>query len=350
MPTSLVNRRHALIASGLVAVLVIVGLVNHARNGRLQRIGPPAPTTSAAPNPFQRSSISLSGGAPIALAGGGQLVYALAVDPPRLIRIDPNLPVAFAGSVPVPNGSRYLAFDSVTRRLWVVGGGDRSSTVTEFDALSLATKVQVQVPMMITAVTTENGRLWLGTPNGLHSLPFGGRVPAAVRAVPGNVVAVAADPVRDRILVALDGSSGTDLVAVRDQGGEVDARGSTSLVRPTFAVVANDIWLGGYLGGGADDRTLQHLNPATLVAGVTGSGPVGDTVGPSAAVFPGVTVVWALNENAHSVTCINAATGRVQGGWSDIAGGVVSRPGFAFGLNGQQIVGLRLTESACYQG
>jgi hypothetical protein len=342
------NRRNLLIATGLVAVLVTVGLINHSRGGKVERTVPPGPTTSGTPNPFQRSSILLSG-APITLAGSKQLLYALATDPPRLIRIDPGLPVAFARSVPVPNGSRYLAFDPVTTRLWVVGGGDRSSTVTEFDTLSLATKVQVQVPMMISAVGAENGRLWLGTPNGLYSLPFGGRVPAAVRAVPGNVVAVAADPVRDRILVALDGSAGTDLVAVRDQSGEVDARGSTALVRPTFAVVADHIWLGGYGGGGADDRTLLHLNPATLAAGVAGSGPVGDTVGPRAAVFPGLTVVWALNENAHSVTCLNAATGRVQGGWSDITGGVVSRPGFAFGLNGPQIVGLRLTESACYQ-
>jgi hypothetical protein len=92
-------------------------------------------------------------------------------------------------------------------------------------------------------------------------------------------------------------------------------------VRRNVAVVAGQVWVGGY------GPRLVHLDPDTLQP--AGTSPVAQEVGPGAAVWPGSAVVWVRNGGDEGLTCMNPADGAALQRWREVQGPVASTTGAA---------------------
>ena len=340
--------RQFLSMAALLVILVLVAVINRQRT----RGKPALPPAVATPSSYSQSNrpavapLELPGGQPVDLVINDQLLYVLTEDPPLLLHVDPYRAGTVLQSAPVAAGSRLLLFDGRRGQLWVVSGDDRTSTIRDYDALSLSPGLPVRLPFAITAATALEGNLWLGTPNGLYVLSSERRVAGRSAAVTGEVSGVVSDLARGQVLVASSGRSGSALVGLEAATGKPVARASLPLHRVSVATTAREVWVAGYDEG--PHRLAIHLDGQTLRP--IGSLRPDPSHSAGALVWAGETVIWLRPAASTDLWCVGAADGVVRGHWSGVIGPVVSRAGVAYAVGRASVLVLSLTGQACREG
>lgn len=222
------------------------------------------------------------------------------------------------------NGPNYRAVvDAPARRVWVVReGGVVPADAIEFDAARLTRLATVQLPGTVQDAAVLRGRVYLATEGGVRELRPGSRQARLVPGTGGFVGWVAADPSRDRLLVANEGFP-TRLLAVRPDGTH---RASASLPfgGAEVAVTRGVIWAGGF---GSSEAWIVRLDPTTL-APTDAAGPLASMLAPGALfAATGTSVVWVRGEGTSDLWCMDATTGRVSQHFTDVPGPVASLGG-----------------------
>jgi hypothetical protein len=229
--------------------------------------------------------------------------------------------------------SGRLRLDVTTDRLWVVGA-DR---VLEYRAQPLGLLRAVAFPTGVGAAAALDGGLYLSERGRLLALVPGQAAVRTVAAVPAEVVDLAADPSRHRVLVGLGGHP----ARVMAVSGPVQAPSAgrpvpAGVLSPSLAVADDVIWLA---GTDADGATLMRLDPASLRAVHDSSvGLVLDP--PPVLVAGGGRTVW-LRNGGTLLRCIDADSGFQQEVWQ-IAGPVASVLGRAVVGTAHGLVDLEL--------
>ena len=163
-------------------------------------------------------------------------------------------------------------------------------------------------------VAALRGRLYLAGGTELIEAGPGLPRPRSVFTVPNPLTAVAADPTRDRVVVAYqDGASRVLALRPRHSGrAEVEAGTTIRTVNVTLAVANDAIWLAGFsTGGGALVRLDQTtLRPMLHFAyeGLLGSGAV--------LVGQGASSVWVRDGvGGPELRCVDARSGAQAQTW-----------------------------------
>jgi hypothetical protein len=305
----------ALAAVAVLALLVTVGTV-------VDRQGsgpPPAAGRSAVPRaPAER----------IAAAGG--CLYVLTAT--SLRRVDTTMRVA--ASVRLPwhvTRNPGLAADDSSVWVWSTTSDGRLA-LAEYsaDRLTPLYHETVSVPYVFSGAAM-NGVLWLGTQHGLYRV-VPGATTQPVSGVFGDVFAVAADPIRNRVLIDQrnPGSGGTErLIVALDATTLIATDGApVRFGKDSIAVVGNDIWVAGY--SSVPTSKLTKLNTRTLDA--AGSSPIYRKLGPGAIVWPGQTVLWVRAGGNENLYCVDPSSGRVLQKWAAVQGPVASMSGVALAV------------------
>jgi hypothetical protein len=229
----------------------------------------------------------------------------------------------------VPDGvGAQLVIDKPNARLWIVVQGVAPARLLEFDAATLRPGRRVMSPAAISAVTSMDGHLYLAGEAGMADLAHDATEPVPVPAVRGALSSVEADPARHRLLVLGASSSGT-VSAVGD--GRVTAQHDFGqLSKGRIAVVADQIWVGGYGPYGA---RLARLQPDTL-APVQISPVAAKIVG--AVVTEGVNIVW-VSTGGLGLWCIDPVSGLSLAVWPSGSSPVASRTGAAYVVDSETV-------------
>jgi hypothetical protein len=162
----------------------------------------------------------------------------------------------------------------------------------------------------------------------------------------GPVGAIAADPVRDRMLVVTATDGPATVSAVQVDTARTLTKNTFRLGTVSLAVTRSDIWMAGY--GGPYGQRLTHLRPDRLIS--IGSTSIADQVGPGAAIWPGTYVVWVRSGRNEDLICMGAADGSVKARWRDIQGPVVTSNGNAVTISAGVVVALELDGTGCNPG
>jgi hypothetical protein len=222
------------------------------------------------------------------------------------------------------SGPDYRAvLDRSAGRLWLVReAGVIPALAIEFDASTLARKATVHLLGTVQSATVLDGRVFLATEHGVRELSPGSTRARLVPGTGGFVGWVAADPLRDRLLVANAGFP-TRLVAISPDG-TVQRTASLPFGGVELAVTRGVIWAAGF---GAAGARIARLDPSTLA-------PVGDAT-LATRLFPGAqfvaagsSVVWVRGGVDNSdLWCMDGRTGRVSQRFPSVPGPVVSLGG-----------------------
>lgn len=230
-----------------------------------------------------------------------------------------------------------LVADPDGRRVWLVGNGS---------AVAYSTRTRRAVGTVAappaTSVAAMDGRLFATTGRDLVELAPRGTPPRRVLTGPAELLSVAADPVRARLLVT-DTRSPAHVWAVvprRAGPGRIEQETTIRSVRPTLGVAGGRIWLAGVDTG---DGVLMRLDPTTLHP-ITPD-RVGAALEPGAVVAAGgESTVWVRAARPDGVLhCDDAVTGRPLQSWL-LRGPVASTAGRAVigTANGALELGLHL--------
>jgi hypothetical protein len=165
--------------------------------------------------------------------------------------------------------------------------------------------------------------------------------PRYVAGLRGAIGPVAADPVRQRLIV-VDASSPIGVWSYRHGELPYESELRLPMGHGTIAVAGGHIWLGGYGELGA---MLYRLDPQTLRPVAGGRASVFD---PGAVlVAGGRDVIWVRNgdEVPGLLVCVNATSGRIEQRYHVLAEvpAVASTGGYAVLATAQGVLNLRLT-------
>jgi hypothetical protein len=342
------RRRNRWLTAAVVAVLVLaVGMFSH-RHPHRNSAAPAPDAFASAPEQqalgLRGRRVSLGDGTPIDLAMQGALVYVLTRSPPRLIEVDGRGRTVM-NSIMVTEGTTLMAFDGESNRLVTVSSDGVSSMLQFYEPLLFNVVGQLALPIVVNAITSVGGQLWLGANGGLYRITTRAKVAERLSGVDGAVRALVADPARHRLLVTL-GDWPTTLLSVDSATGRVTARSTLALGKVSLAVAAATIWVGGY--GGPNDRKVLRLSPSTL--NVIGASPVDAVVGPGAIVWGGEDVVWVRSGDSEDLACLASGSGSVLAHWSGIQGPVVSGAGLAFAPSMGYLLMLQTLHTSCQVG
>ena len=332
------NTRWLAAAVGVVAVLTAGGLLVDRTGTRPEPSTQHSPSASpsATPRVGQRLPLPVIGpGEPVDVVAADGWFYLLEDSPGTVLRLD-RASFAIGASADFPGTAESLAVDAPADRLWV---GYRVPTglsrVREYVASTLALLRDVPVTnQQVFRTVAVDGELWLGTDGGLLRL---GPADQAARPVPGFTqmgYALALDPTRHRLL--MDAPAG--VIAVELGTLAVTRGASMSLVKESIAVVAGQVWVGGYASG--QERRIYHLDPTTLQ--VSGTSPVDDQVGPGAILAAGSSALWVHDGGDTGLFCVDPVSGAVQQQWQRSGDPIASLPGVAVTVDPPGLVRLML--------
>jgi DNA-binding beta-propeller fold protein YncE len=333
------NARRLATAVGVVAVLAAGGVfANRTGTGpgpSALSSGSATPSTAEPRYADWRRLPAMGTGEPVDVAASDGWFYVLEQTPGTVLRLDPG-DFTVGASAPVPDVTGSLAVDAAGDRLWVgytVPTGE--TRVREFVASTLAPLGDLPVAdAQVFQMVAFNGELWLGTSEGLFRVGPGDQAARPVPVAGGVVFSLALDPTRHRLLVA-----GESEVTAIDPGTLAVTHGvGLALVKETIAVVAGQVWVGGYTSG--EERRIYHLDPTTLQ--VAGTSPINDQVGPGAIVSAGVSSLWVRDGADQTVSCLDPVSGSVRRQWQRGGDTVVSLPGAALTVSAPNLYQLAL--------
>ena len=248
-----------------------------------------------------------------------------------------SLPLTGEYSIAAHSSAR-LVFDADADRLWVLAPGSGSATVLEINAGRMLPIRHVTMHSVVRDAAAMGGHLYVATPAGLADLSPGASTATLLPAVHGAVVAVAADPARDRLLV-LDAATPGSVVVV--SAGRSRVRGHfAELSNASIAIVGHEIWVGGF-GRGGEGRSraiVARLDPVTFAP--LQSSQVAAQVG-QVVVSPGTRDVW-LSTNTPGLWCVDAGTGHIRQHWPSGTVPVTSQLGAAYAIEAGSVVPLVL--------
>lgn len=254
-----------------------------------------------------------------------------------MLRLDPR-DFTVGASAPVPGVTDSLAVDAAADRLWVACTLPTGETkVRQFVASTLAPLGDEPVTdAQVFQIVAFDGELWLGTAKGLFRVGPGDQPARPVPAAGGMVFSLALDPARHRLLLAGESA----VTAIDPDSLAVTHGAALALVKETIAVVAGQVWVGGYTSG--EQRRIYHLDPTTLR--VAGTSPINDLVGPGAIVSAGVYSLWVRSGADQTVSCLDPVSGSVRRQWQREGERVVSLPGAALTVSAPNLYQLALGE------
>lgn len=232
---------------------------------------------------------------------------------------------------------RHLFLDARTRTAWVLSAGVSPPRVLEFDSASLRQRRALVAPGMIYDADTMDGHLYLATSNGVAVLTPNAGSPRLVPGARGRYEAIAADPLRSRIL-AVDAAAPQHVLVMGPDGAPAIPIRIAQAISPSLAVVQGHIWLAGYNENGP---LVWRLDPVSLRPVL--SSPVTPRAGAGARLVAGDAVVWISNGGGarkQELWCLAADSGAIGGYWPALSGAVSSRAGLAFAVRGAEVVGL----------
>ena len=333
-----------LLVGGLaVLVLIVVAVVNQRRAGQMH---PPAPTLlpRSGTDPA-RSTLPLPGH-PIDIAASGSRLYVLTADPGRIVLLDHSHPNRVLQSAPVDTGVHaQLVIDIDTARVWVLRtGADRTSSLVEFDALSLARlRVSALGPGVSGAVPLDD-QLWLATGAGLARAPMDGPGLSTLTAVRGAVTALAVSRPDYSLLVAVADGERTVLDRVDVDTLAVTTTSTLPVHGAGLALVGSSVWASGVRQDGRG--TVLRLSPATLRPEPSA---VGVASGERAVtVWPGIENLWVLDGGVLS--CLQPATGALLASTPRVSGPVLSNSGYVYAVSAGALTVLDLSATRCSVG
>ncbi len=218
-------------------------------------------------------------------------------------------------------GTSALVPDPVKARVWLVGGGARSSRIIEFDAATLRRIRDVGWHETVDHAAVLDGHLFLSSEDGVADLAPAALRPRFIPGLLGAVGPIAADLTRDR-LVILDLGFPTAVWTYRPGEMPVEAPHFLRFTDGTVEVVDGAIWVGGVGPAGA---VLVRLDPHALTP--IAASPVTAALGAGAhMVAAGSRVLWVRStREGEKLWCVDARTGIARQSWNDVPGPVASQ-------------------------
>jgi hypothetical protein len=218
--------------------------------------------------------------------------------------------------------SAQLVADPAGRVVWLVGNGLAYAYSTRTREL-----VDASTAPDFRSAAALHGRLFLAADRTVVELGGANAGPRPVFTAPAELTSVAADPLRNRLLIA-DAASPTHVWAVvpGDAGpGRVVRETTIRSVRPSLVVTAGRIWMAGVDTG---DGVLMRLHPDTLRP--VSPRRLGSGLEPGAVIAgAGESAVWVRAAKPDGeVRCDDADTGRQLQSWL-LTGPVASTGGRA---------------------
>lgn len=335
------NTRWLAAAVGVLAVLAVGGLFvtrTGTGPGPSARPSPSASPSASGPSVGQRHPLpSIGPGEPVKIVAADGWFYVLEDSPGTVLRLD-RASFAIGASADVPGTAESLAVDAPADRLWVGYHLPTGiSRVREYVASTLALLRDVPTTdRQVFSGVAVDGELWLGTDGGVLRV---GPSDQAARPVPGFEqmgYALTLDPGRHRLL--MDAPAG--VIAMDPATLAVTRGASLSLVKESIAVVAGQVWVGGYASG--EERRIYHLDPTTLQ--VSGTSPVGDQVGPGAIVSAGSSSLWVHDGGDTGAFCVDPVSGAIRQQWQRSGDPIASLPGVAVSVDPPGLAQLMLSD------
>ncbi|MEP7019373.1 MAG: hypothetical protein ABI808_01885 [Pseudonocardiales bacterium] len=233
--------------------------------------------------------------------------------------------VSLSGPFALAAGSSArLLLDPDADRLWVLAMGARPAELLEISASRMLPIRRLSLPLGVHDAAAMDGHVYLATSTGLADLPPGAAHAVTLRGGGGSVSAVAADPVRHRVL-ALDISPPYADIMV-SAGGKVSRRSlGGNLIKASITVAGDAIWVGGY---GGDPRSGYHaivaaLDPITLTPVATSAVALKVE---RVIVSRGTHDIW-IGTDGPGLWCIDPYSGDVLQHWPYATAPVTSQVG-----------------------
>jgi outer membrane protein assembly factor BamB len=221
--------------------------------------------------------------------------------------IRPRRPIAKI-ALPAPLADPQLVSDPGAGLVWLVANGFARS----YDGRTLQ-PVSTRWAPPCDNVAAMGGRLFLTVDRDVVEVGPGLRVPRRIAVTAGPIVALTADPTRNRLILAYVGrpSRVVALVPQPDARASIEQASLLHVNQPTLAVADGQIWLAGYSGGDA----LARLDPATLRPVALSS--VESALGLGAYLAgAGASTVWVRGAGDDGeLRCLDASTGRQLQSW-----------------------------------
>lgn len=327
--------------AALVAVCVSALIV---ARGREHAAHPSAtPSRSAAPNPSQ--IVAPLGLAPViraraargpvtAVALAGSSTWVLQADALRVVRPgEPILRLQFPAAVQTVG----LVGDSSARLVWLVARGLVQAYNTDTTQIVFGDQVPAS-----SGEAAMGGHLYLAVDN--RVVDVGPRAQRTILRLPGAIAAIAADPLRRRLIVVYQSGPSRVLAVVPRAHGpaRVEREVTIRSIKASIGVADGRIWFAGYDTG---DGVLMRLDPVTLLPDLRSS--VDQDLQPGAQVVAvGSSTVWVRGaaDLSDELRCVDANSGDEQQTWA-LPGVVASTTGRA--VIGTSFGALKLDMAAC---
>jgi hypothetical protein len=333
------RRPHSLVIVAVVltliaGVIVAIGL-RHSGHSAVPKAAVPTaapadvggvPHIPPADGPVQDGTVTLYDEDPaIDVALAGNRLYVLQTD--RLSIIDArNLQVLTSTHLDQSfvAGADQLVLDAWNGRGWIVRTGTASARVVVFDAQSAQVDDVLTVPSPVRQTAVLDSDLFLAGADGVYRLRVGDATASLVHRS-ATVTSLAADPVRDRLLVLDD----RRLLALDAQGRSL-AGTAVDVTKGTVAVTGTVIWVAGF---GAHGAVLRQVDPTTLRGG-SNRAPA-DQLGRGAIVAAvGDRSLWLRSSSGTPgvLWCRDVTDGPLAAWWT-LSGRIASDSGRAFVVN-----------------
>ena len=294
-------------------------------------------------SPAGGTQLQLGPAVDLALAEDGTL---FALGPNWLARMGPGGFSPEQTTTALPAGGAFVAVDSATRRVWVVG--QDTNEIDSYDPSSLARISQTRLAGTIetNALATLDRQLFLATTVGIFHLPTPASVPKLLPGFSGAVQTITADPSRNQVLAIADDHS---LLQIRAGRVQVIPRSSGGVLPDSLEVTDSGIWAVGF--GMAAGPRIARVNPFTLALDPVG--PRDPDAPQGANGWPGRAVFWVRHVYSATVICYDARTGASTASYPDLAATgdpephakIVSHSGAAYAIRGQAVLRLKTTQT-----
>lgn len=307
-------------------------------------VGPPAAARPPLLNSEVASAIEFGLGAPDvqAMAVVGDQIVALASGLLMRVSLDAHggLYPGRTSAVGLPIGDpAYAEWELIAgeNAVWAFAPGKRLYSV---DASTLAMGPLIRAPSGTLAAAVLDGRLYLDSNVGVYEVPSSGHG-GTWSVVASGGRAMAADPVRHRLLVVDDGGRRIHAYAPPDRAPVASA--PLPFETTSITVAAGEIWVTGMTSGADPRPVLARLDPATLR--VVGHSALEASLTSPPTVVAGGASLWIRSADGGSeLWCVNPLTGAVAQRWSALPGIVAAGAGRAFVSYGGSVGMLHLND------
>ena len=304
-----------------------------------------AVSSAQASAPADRTQLQLGPAVDLALAEDGTLFI---LGPNRLARIGPGGSSPEQTTTALPSGAAFVAVDSATKHVWVVG--QDPNEIDSYDPRSLARISQTRVAETIEthAIATLDQQLFLATTVGILHLATPTSVPHLLPGFSAAVQAITADPRRNQMLAVANDHS---LLQIRAGRVHVAPPSSSEVLPDSLEVTDPGIWAVGFgISAGRNPR-IARVNPPTLALVPVGPGDPDAPQGTDG--WPGAAVFWVRHVYSATVICYDARTGTPTASYPDLAATgdpephtkIVSHSGAAYAIRGEAVLRLKTTRS-----